>query len=165
MTCDLKPTAVTTRGKKRTSLSHLLRTDPPAICRQATVTVPPEAGAKFAQELRFQSPLWRDVYSELRSLIEGSNGSVKDGSYEALGDATKRRVLGVAAQSLFVSFQLLALNLRRIDTFVRMKAVDPDGSRRAARRAKRRQTKGLPSWMPAPILGSESPPGNSITLD
>jgi hypothetical protein len=67
-------------------------------------TVPPEYGAKYWQELLFGSEKWQTVYSTLRNSVEGLNGFVKDGAHEALPYPERRRVGGVAAQSVFVPF-------------------------------------------------------------
>src|SRR5664280_692425 len=71
---------------------------PPPICTQQSVTVPPEAGAKFAQPLLYGSDEWQAAYATLRSTNEGMNGFLKDGATEALGDPQRRRIRGVAAQ-------------------------------------------------------------------
>jgi len=164
MVCPHKPGSSKATGKPTASLTKLLQEQPPAICRQSTITIAPEDGAKFAQDLRYKTPEWQGVYGLLRALIEGSNGDVKDGSYEALGDATRRRVRGIAAQSLFVAFLLLALNLRRIDTFLKMEVVDPDGEKR--RRAREyRKTKPLATWKPRPGFAAHSPPRVLLTVD
>ena len=42
------------------------------------------------------------------------NGFIKDGAREAIDDAERRRIRGVAAQSVLVAFQLLAANIRKI---------------------------------------------------
>ena len=45
------------------------------------------------------------------------NGFIKDGAREAIDDAERRRIRGVAAQSVLVAFQLLAANIRKIERF------------------------------------------------
>ena len=59
---------------------------PPKSCTQQSVTVPPTAGAKFHQELVFESPEWDFAYHSLRNTNEGMNGYVKDPAHEALDD-------------------------------------------------------------------------------
>jgi hypothetical protein len=46
------------------------------------------------------------------------NGYVKDPAHEALDDAGRRRLHGVAARSVLVAFLLLAANVRKIRTFL-----------------------------------------------
>ena len=98
--CDLKPASLTltgTQGRLRIPVRSAVRSDPPLSCTQASVTIPPDAGAKFHQDLLFGSPEWHSVYSTLRNSIEGFNGYVKDGAHEALDDSERRRLRGVAA--------------------------------------------------------------------
>ncbi|HKI18693.1 MAG TPA: hypothetical protein VKA15_12480, partial [Isosphaeraceae bacterium] len=145
--CDLKPTSMTvaTRGKLRIPVRSDVRAEPPPACTQATLTIPPEAGAKFFQELLFGGPEWHAMYAT-RNSVEGFNGFVKDGAREALGDAQCRRVRGVAAQSVFVAFLLLGANLRKIGAFVRERAAIEAGTMR--RLPRRRRTKALDEWRP-----------------
>jgi hypothetical protein len=46
------------------------------------------------------------------------NGFIKDGAREAVGDPERRRIRGVAAQSVLVAFQLFAANMRKIEEFL-----------------------------------------------
>jgi hypothetical protein len=154
--CELKPASLTlaaTRGKLRIPVRPDIRADPPLSCRQASVTIPPEAGAKFAQELLFGSPEWDGVYSTLRNSIEGFNGYVKDGAHEALGDPGRRRLRGVAAQSVLVAFQLFAANLRKIAAFLAEEEAIAEGSVR--RLPRRRRTQSIHAWRPA-VPGAQS---------
>ena len=66
----------------------------PRYARSSPRMFPPTAGAKFAQELHYGSDEHTAVYATLRNTIEGLNGVAKDGAYEALGDATRRRIGG-----------------------------------------------------------------------
>lgn len=121
------------------------------------MTIPPDAGAKFHQDLLFGSPEWHSVYSTLRNSIEGFNGFVKDGAHEALDDSERRRLRGVAAQSVLVAFLLFAANLRKIDAFVREVAAVEAGTVR--RLPRRRQTQALDAWRPrVPVDESTSSP-------
>ena len=113
--CDLKPDSVrpSTQGRLRIPVTAAVTDHPPPICTQQSVTVPPEAGAKFAQPLLHGSDEWQAAYATLRSTNEGMNGFLKDGAREALGDPERRRIRGVAAQSVFVALLLCAANLAR----------------------------------------------------
>lgn len=117
--CELKPESA--RRARPAALvitpDHDLLSNPPAICVRDTVTFPVTAGAKLLQDLRYQSPEWRDAYAHPRSSIEGMHGNVKSGSHESLGDSQRRRLRGVAAQSILVAALLFSLNVRLIKTF------------------------------------------------
>jgi hypothetical protein len=52
--------------------------DPPLVCAQQSITMPPEAGAKHGQALPFESPEWSNAYHTLRNGVEGTNGYLKD---------------------------------------------------------------------------------------
>jgi hypothetical protein len=146
--CDLKPGSVRpeTRGRLRIPLRDDLIAFAPKICTQQSITLPPEYGAKYWQELLFGSEKWHAVYSTLRNSVEGFNGFVKDGAHEALDDPERRRIRGVAAQSVFVAFLLAAANLRKIRTFVAELTAQAAGVLK--RLAPRRRTRDLSTWLP-----------------
>jgi len=159
--CELKPASMTldTRGKLRIPVRSDVRADPPPACTQGSLTVPPEAGAKFSQELLFGSPEWHAFYAILRNSVEGFNGFVKDGAREALGDAQRRRVRGVAAQSILVAFLLFGANLRKIGAFLRERAAIEAGTLSTIRGLpRRRRTKALDEWRPPASARSVSSP-------
>jgi hypothetical protein len=161
--CDLKPASVrpSTQGRVRIPVTAAVSAHPPNICSQQSVTVPPEAGAKFAQPLLYGSDEWRAAYATLRSTNEGMNGFLKDGAREALGDPQRRRIRGVAAQSIFVALLLCAANLRKIDSFLFQAAAEAAGMGR--RRPRRRRTRALDEWFPEvppppkPVTGGPGP--------
>ncbi len=146
--CELKPRSVrpSTRGRLGVPVSISVRDHPPRICTQQSVTLPPVAGAKYAQPLLFGSKEWHSVFSTLRNGNEGMNGFIKDGNHEAVDDPERRRVRGVAAQSVFVAFLLCAANLRKIETFVAQEEAVASGVVR--RLPRRRSTKALSHWFP-----------------
>ncbi len=110
--------------------------------------MPPEAGSKFRQELLFGSPEWQTAYNSIRNTNEGMNGYIKDPAHEALDDPGRRRIHGVAAQSLQVAFLVLAANVRKIRTFMATRgAPTPTGAKRPRRR-RRRRTEPLTAWRP-----------------
>ena len=147
--CELKPTSVrtTTQGRLRIPVKGDVVAHRPKICTQQSITLPPENGAKYAQELLYRSDQWNSVYHTLRNCIEGFNGYVKDGNHEALDHPQRRRIRGVAAQSVFVALLLVAANLRKIRTFVGERAADRAGKLR--RLPSRRPTRDLDTWKPA----------------
>lgn len=91
--------------------------EPPRICRQQAITIAPDVGARYRQELAFGTGEWARVYATCRDTIESWNGLLKDSAHEALAAPSRRRVRGVAAQSLFCAFLLMAANLRKIRSY------------------------------------------------
>ena len=118
--------------------------EPPKICRQTAVTIAPDTGARYRQDLPYGSPAWHKTYATLRNTIEGLNGLIKDPAHEALAQPARRRVRGIAAQSLFTALLLMAANIRKIRAWRALTAGDKTA---IARRARRRRT-SLPSYLP-----------------
>jgi len=129
--CVLKPKSEGGDGqvKTRIPVTDVLNLNRPKICTQQSVTLPAEEGAKFAQEIAHESPEWHSMYATQRNSNEGMNGFIKDGAHEAVDDPERRRIRGVAAQSVLVAFQLFAANIRKIDEFL---AGERPGKRRSA---------------------------------
>jgi len=102
------------------------------------------------------------VYATLRNSIEGMNGYVKDGARKAIDDPERRRIRGVAAQSLFVAFLLAAANLRKIEAFLLERAALEAGTLRHLPR--RRRTQAIGAWRPkAPKVELNSGPDPPLT--
>jgi len=165
--CVLKPASEGFDGATRVRIRppQTLRDHPPAICRQQSVTVAPEQGAKFAQELPYASGEYRRIYATLRNSVEGMNGYLKDPAREGLDLAGRRRIRGVAAQSVLVAFQIFAANLRKIEGFLAEVARAAAGVPRARRRSRRRTTAPLAAWRPQSQPGAfgtsgRPPPGD-----
>ena len=156
--CPLKPASMTrdTRGRLHIHVNADLAAAPPKSCTQESVTVPPSAGAKFHQELLFESPEWKFAYNSLRNTNEGMNGFIKDPSQEALDDPGRRRIHGVAAQSLSVALLVVAANVRKIRSFLAARTAE--GSTKP-RRPRRRKTSSIAHWRPpsATATGSSDP--------
>lgn len=127
------------------------------MCVQQSTTYPPEAGAKFAQDLPFGSTEWTATYHGLRNAVEGINGVAKDGGYAALGDPRRRRIRGIAPQSLFVALLLMATNMHAIQSFLRQALPDPDGTLRRPRR-RRRTGQPITAWTPSIVARAGAPP-------
>lgn len=160
--CGLKPASEASDGKTRLRirLTQELREHPPDACRQQSIMLPPEEGAKFAQPLTYRSPDWERVYATLRNSIEGMNGFVKDSAFEGMGDPQNRRIRGVAAQSVLVAFQLMAANFRKIDAFLR--AVRRVGAGVFQRPRRRRHTTPITDHLPEPVVGRTGGPSPPI---
>ncbi len=90
---------------------------PAKICSAASVTIAPDVGVRHRQELAFGSRAWAKRYATLRNTIEGLNGYIKDPAHESLAAPGRRRVRGIAAQSIFVAILTMAANLRKIKAF------------------------------------------------
>ena len=163
--CDLKPASLRKETGKRVPIPINVRSDvasnPPPSCTQESVTLPPEAGAKFRQEILFGSDRWHLMYRSIRSADEGMNGFVKDPAHEALDDAGRRRLFGTAAQFLLTAFLLLAANVRKIQSFIASRAINADGP---VRHTRRRRTRSVEIWRPKAstisTIGPDPPPAS-----
>jgi hypothetical protein len=111
--------------------------EPPKLCRQAAITIAPGTGARYRQDLPYGSPAWQARYATLRNTIEGLNGYAKDPAHQALAQPGRRRVRGLAAQSLFTALLLIAANIRKIRAW---RAMTADDKASTTRRARRRRT-------------------------
>jgi hypothetical protein len=120
---------------------------PPKVCTQSAVTIAPDIGARHRQDLAFGSEDWARTYATYRNTIEGWNGYVKDTAHEALAEPGRRRVRGIAAQSVFVAFLLMAANFRRIAAFRQLLA---DGTAAVAAERARRRRVSLADYRPPP---------------
>jgi hypothetical protein len=118
--------------------------EPPKICRQTAITIAPDVGARYWQDLPYGSPAWHARYATLRNTIEGLNGLVKDTAHEALAAPARRRIRGIAACSLFTALLLMAANIRKIRAWRALTASDQAG---ITRRARRRRT-SLRDYLP-----------------
>jgi len=122
-------------------------TSPPKLCCQSAITIAPDVGARFYQDLAFGTDEWVRTYAAYRNTIEGLNGFIKDTAHEALQCPARRRVRGIAAQSLFVGLLAMAANIRKIAVH-RALVADNLGPSVAAR-ARRRRT-SITDYLPPP---------------
>jgi hypothetical protein len=145
--CDRKEDSIRpgTAGRTRIPVTVDDPSPLPPCCAQQSVTIPPEAAAKFAQPLLYGSEEWQKTYSTLRNTNEGIHGFFKDGAHEAVDDPRRRRLLGTAAQSITVAFLLMAANVRKIGTFLEAEDRIEQGM---VPRTRRRRTKALSDWDP-----------------
>jgi hypothetical protein len=157
--CDLKPRSIERTNTKLTRIpvTDALRQHRQRVCDQQSATFPPEVGAKLAQDLLYGIPKHAAVYASLRNAVEGMNGIAKDGGYAALADPTRRRIRGVAPQSLFVALLLMATNLRAIQSFLNHARPGADGVLRRPRK-RRRTSPSLSYWTSKVAAWSGAPP-------
>ena len=118
--------------------------EPPKLCRQTAITIAPDAGARYRQDLPCASPAWHQCHAALRNTTEGLNGYAKDPAHQALAQPGRRRVRGIAAQSIFTALLLMAASICKIRAW---RAQPPGEKDSTARRARRRRA-SLPSYLP-----------------
>ena len=121
---------------------------PDKVCTQSSITIAPDIGARYRQELAFGSPRWARTYATYRNTIEGTNGYVKDTAHESLQSPGRRRVRGIAAQSVFVALLLMAANFRKIAAY--RKLVENGKAHDVVERARRRRVSITDFRPPAP---------------
>jgi hypothetical protein len=140
--CALCPSSLSALGKRTVHASDI---DAPAICRQSAITIAPDVGVRHVQSLAFGSESWARTYATLRNTIEGWNAFAKDPAHEALAQAPRRRVRGIAAQGVFITLLYVAANLRKIDTY---RAQLEDRRAIEDRKRARRRRVSLPDYLP-----------------
>jgi hypothetical protein len=140
--CPLRRASLTPRDGRAKVLQppH----EPPRLCRQTAITIAPDTGARYRQDLPYGSPAWHKTYATLRNTIEGLNGYAKDPAHQALAQPARRRVRGIAAQSIFTALLLAAANIRKIRAW---RALTPDEKDSITRRARRRRS-SLRDYLP-----------------
>lgn len=109
---DEKPTA-----KQRLELTVKdvsgLSAAPPAICRQASVTIKNsvEDGARWLQQgPAYGTPEWQAVYGQ-RNTIESRNDKLKNARGIGIGDSTMRLMRGWAGQLIATAISCVAVNV------------------------------------------------------
>ena len=118
--------------------------EPPRICTQTAITIAPDIGARYRQDLPYGSPGWHKTYATLRNTIEGLNGYAKDPAHQALAQPARRRVRGIAAQSLFTALLLMAASIRKIRAW---RALTTRDKARLTQRTRRRRS-SLRDYLP-----------------
>lgn len=120
----------------------------PKPCRQESVSIDLRVtetdtdqnkrnAARYAQDLIFGTDESTDTYNVLRQSQEGLHGFMKDEAKEALGSPGKRRVRGLAAQSLFAAVLLAAAGIRKVRIFLRNAKPDTNGDLYVPRRKRK----------------------------
>ena len=111
--------------------------EPPRICTQTAITIAPDIGARYRQDLPYGSQAWHARYATLRNTIEGLNGYAKDPAHQALTQPARRRVRGIAALLVFTALLLMAANIRKVRAWRALTARD---KARITQRARRRRS-------------------------
>ena len=70
--CPLRAGSLSPRDGRAKALQP--PAEPPRICRQTAITIAPDIGARYRQDLPYGSPAWHKTYATLRNTIEGLNG-------------------------------------------------------------------------------------------
>ena len=140
--CPLRKTSTSPRDGRPKVLQP--PPEPSRLCRQTAITIAPDIGARYRQDLPYGGPAWHARYATLRNTIEGLNGYAKDPAHQALAAPGRRRVRGIAACSLFTTLLLIAANIRKIRAW---RALTARGKDRITRRARRRRT-SLRDYLP-----------------
>ncbi len=140
--CPLRRASLSPRDGRAKALQP--PAEPPKICTQTAITIAPGTGARYRQDLPYGSPAWHAAYATLRNTIEGLNGLIKDPAHEALAQPARRRVRGIAAQSIFTALLLMAASIRKIRAW---RALTARGKASIARRARRRRA-SLRDYLP-----------------
>ncbi len=133
--CPLRQASLTPRDGRPKVLQP--PQERPRLCRQTAITTAPDVGARYRKDLPYASPAWHQCYAALRNTIEGLNGYAKDPAHQALAQPGRRRVRGIAAQSIFTALLLMAASIRKIRAWRSLTASDQAG---ITRRARRRRT-------------------------
>ncbi|MFJ5614666.1 hypothetical protein ACIQCJ_35470 [Streptomyces sp. NPDC093221] len=122
-------------------------TGPVLVCRQGSITVSPEAGAKQWQAEDYGTEKWQKIYFRLRNSVEGYNGFAKSPLAEAIEASGTRRIRGIAAQTVLLVFQIAHANRRKITNWVETLALNGERPRR--RTHLRRRAEHKRPWAPA----------------
>ncbi|WP_148058348.1 hypothetical protein [Curtobacterium sp. PhB78] len=83
----------------------------------------------LTQALRYKSREWIDFHGYARNLIENGNSMLKAPKYGSLHDHLNRQSRGFASGYVFLTFLLVALNIKQICDFLKAKEIE---ARRAA---------------------------------
>jgi hypothetical protein len=140
--CPLRPASLTPRDGRPKILQP--PQELPRLCRQTAITIAPDTGARYRQDLPYGSAAWHARYATLRNTIEGLNGYAKDPAHQALAQPGRRRVRGMAACSLFTALLLIAANIRKIRSWRAL----PSSDKAATAQRPRRRRASLRDYLP-----------------
>lgn len=129
--CTARPDGPLSLGMPRLGQPHVVidpglsKEELPACCTGGSVALSPEKNqvAKLLQDVPFRSQKWEDLW-DLRGRVEGYNGYMKDEKHADIESAHNRRVRGFGASALTLALQVLATNVRKVESF--LKAESPE---------------------------------------
>ncbi|WIE62679.1 hypothetical protein DEI97_005930 [Curtobacterium sp. MCLR17_032] len=135
--CPLKKTRARVSEAKLLTMDEVDPSEPgypvgddlPLICCQDSVKFPKEHLPPLTQALRYKSREWTDFHGYARNLIENGNSMLKAPKYGSLHDHLNRQSRGFASGYVFLTFLLVALNIKQICDFLKAKEIE---DRRAA---------------------------------
>ncbi len=135
--CPLKKTRARVSEAKQLTMDEVDPSEPgypvgddlPLICCQDSVKFPKENLPPLTQALRYKSREWIDFHGYARNLIENGNSMLKAPKYGSLHDHLNRQSRGFASAYVFLTFLLVALNIKQICDFLKAKEIE---DRRAA---------------------------------
>lgn len=119
--------------------------------------------ARFRQDLIFGTREHTDTYNALRQSQEGLHGFVKDEAKEALASPGRRRIRGLAAQSLFSAVLLAAAAVRKIRVFLSNALTDGNGDLYVPRRV--RSGDHTKTHLPPGTTGSRGDPDEPVAVE
>ncbi len=129
--CALKPGSMGTRAVTRTpdgrkidarltiNLIAEVKGNPPAPCRTEVI----RASARHdhlahRQALPYGPRAWRDTYRRLRQSQEGFHGFAKDDAHQAIANAGRRRIRGLAGNTILLTLLVTAASIRKVARFL-----------------------------------------------
>lgn len=128
------------------------------ICKQHSVTFTQEDDLRNKQAFTYMSDEWETFHEYARNSIESLNAAAKDSHREAMEDASRRRVRGLAAAQFFVTVLLVNYNIRKIADFLYREELEANASVPAGSGNRRRDD----AWY-NPYTGT-TPPGKEPPL-
>ncbi|POG45676.1 hypothetical protein BV881_20650 [Streptomyces sp. ZL-24] len=114
----------------------------PAVCRRESLAFTRDIGIRHWQELDHGLAPWVHLHFRLRNRVEHFNGYAKD--HEAIERSRTRRIRGIAAQSLLLSFQIAHANHRKRASWLDTLQTDGLPARRPSNRHKLKNPRDWP---------------------
>lgn len=112
------------------------------ICTQTSVDFGPEDNLKQRQDFVFGDQVWERTYRHDRNSIESTNAQFKDSAHENAGAPGRRRVRGLAAQQIMLTFMLVAYNFRRLAAFLEDEKDKSENQHLVPKKSRRRDRLG-----------------------
>ncbi|MFE7368464.1 hypothetical protein [Streptomyces anulatus] len=125
----------------------------PEVCRRESLTFNRDTGIRHWQELDHGLAPWVHHYFRLRNRVEHFNGYAKD--HEAIERSRTRRIRGIAAQSLLLSFQIAHANHRKLASW--LDTLQTGGLPARRRPSNRHKLKNPHDWTPKGYLPGSTP--------